>query len=54
MSELVSGKRPINRTHIEKLAPYLNVRASVFLEGAHTALRKASHVKGKEPVVATV
>ncbi len=54
MSELVSGKRAINRTHIEKLAPYFNVRPSVFLEGTNAAPRKASRVKGKETVVATV
>ncbi len=33
MSELVSGKRPINRTHIQKLAKYFNVEPGVFLNG---------------------
>ncbi len=33
MSELVSGKRPINRTHIEKLAPYFSVEPGVFMNG---------------------
>ena len=33
MSELVSGKRSINRTHIEKLAPYFSVEPGVFMNG---------------------
>ncbi len=31
MSELVSGKRPINLTHIQKLAPFFGVEPGVFI-----------------------
>ncbi len=37
MSELVSGKRAINRTHIEKLAAYFNVEPGVFLDGGNVS-----------------
>ena len=44
MSELVSGKRRINLTHIQKLAPYFNVEPGVFLDGGAGSQRRGSRV----------
>ena len=43
MSELVAGKRPINLTHIKKLAPYFGVEPGIFIgQKASTARTRRS------------
>ena len=46
ISEILSGRRALNRTHIDKLSRYFHVDPGVFLQvcGSHTEVRKRSDI----------